>query len=60
MLRHFDQNERESDGSRHWEGIESVLLRKFERYDVPLPLWLKSYLGPSEHGSISPRVSLVL
>ena len=31
MLRHFDQDERESDGSRHWEAIQSVLMRKFER-----------------------------
>ena len=29
MLRHFDQDERESDGSRHWESIKSVLVRKF-------------------------------
>ena len=34
MLRHFDQDERESDGLRHWEAIESVLLRKFERDGV--------------------------
>ena len=31
ILRHFDQDERESEGSRHWEGIKSVLLRRFER-----------------------------
>ena len=30
MLRQFDQDERESDGSRQWEAIKSVLLRKFE------------------------------
>ena len=29
MLRHFDQDERKSDGSRHWESIKSVLVRKF-------------------------------
>ena len=29
MLRHFDQDERKSDGSRHWELIKSVLVRKF-------------------------------
>ena len=34
MLRHFDQDERESDGSRHWEAIKSVMLRKFERDGV--------------------------
>ena len=30
MLRHFDKNEREFDGSRHWDALKSVLLRKFE------------------------------
>ena len=34
ILRPFDQDERESDGSRHWEAIQSVLLRKFERDGV--------------------------
>ena len=34
MLRHYDQDERESDGSRHWEGIKSVFLRKFARDGV--------------------------
>ena len=29
MFRHVDQDERESDGSRHWESIGSVLVRKF-------------------------------
>ena len=29
MLHHFDQDERESGGSRHWEGIKAVLVRKF-------------------------------
>ena len=28
VLRHFDKDERESDGSRHWESIKSVLVRK--------------------------------
>ena len=28
MLRHYDQDERESDGSRHGESIKSVLVRK--------------------------------
>ena len=44
MLRHFDQDERESDGSRHWEGIESVLLRKLERdgvQDFSDEVWLQ-------------------
>ena len=31
MLRHFDQDERESDGSRHWDSIKSVLETKFAR-----------------------------
>ena len=34
VLRQFDQDERESDGSRHWEAFKSVLLRKFERDGV--------------------------
>ena len=29
MLRHLDQDERESDGSRHRDSIKSVLVRKF-------------------------------
>ena len=29
MLRHFDQEERQTDGSRHWDSIKSVLMRKF-------------------------------
>ena len=29
MLRHFDQEERQTDGSRHWDSIKSVLVRKF-------------------------------
>ena len=34
MLHHFDHDEGESGGSRHWEGIKSVLLRKCERNGV--------------------------
>ena len=34
ILRHFDQDERESERSRHWEGVKSVLLRKFQRDGV--------------------------
>ena len=29
MLRHFDQDERQTDGSRNWDLIKSVLMRKF-------------------------------
>ena len=29
MLRHFDQEERQTDGSRHWDSIKSALVRKF-------------------------------
>ena len=29
MLRHFDQDERLTDGSRHWDSIKPVLLRAF-------------------------------
>ena len=42
------------DGQRRGEREEN------EATHVPLPFWLKSYLGPSEHcGSIIPRVSQV-
>ena len=34
MLRHCDQDERESDGSKHWEVVKSVFLRKFDRDGV--------------------------
>ena len=43
-LRHFDQEERESDGSRHWEAIKSVLLGKFvrdESQDFSDEVWLQ-------------------
>ena len=29
MLRHYDQDERQPDGSRHWDTIGPVLLRAF-------------------------------
>ena len=52
MLRHFDQDEPESDGSRHWEAIQSVLLRKFERdgvQDFSDEVWLqKIFEGSSK------------
>ena len=52
MLRHFDQGERESDGSRHWEAIKSALLRKFERdgvQDFNDEVWLqKIFEGSSK------------
>ena len=44
MLRHVDQDEREADGSRHWDAIKSVLLRKFERdgfQDFNDEVWLQ-------------------
>ena len=54
MLRHFDQDERESDGSRHREAIKSVLLRRFERngvQDFSDEVWLqKIFEGSSETG----------
>ena len=31
MLRHFDKEERQTDGSRHWDSIKLVLERKFAR-----------------------------
>ena len=52
MLRHFDQYERESYGSRRWEGKKSVLLRKFERdgvQDFNDEVWLqKIFEGSSK------------
>ena len=50
MLRHFDQDERESDGSRHWEAIKSVLLR-FERdgfQDFIDEVWLQRSLKAAQ------------
>ena len=29
MLRHFDREERQSDGARHWDSIKAILVRKF-------------------------------
>ena len=29
MVRHYDQDEREQDGSYHWETVKSLLLREF-------------------------------
>ena len=52
MLRHFDQDDRESDGSRHSEAIKSALLRKFERdgvQDFNDEVWLqKIFEGSSK------------
>ena len=30
MVRHHDQDERETDGARHWDGVLSVLKGKFQ------------------------------
>ena len=43
-LRHFVQDVRESDGSRHWESIKSMLVRKFAREgarDFSDEVWLQ-------------------
>ena len=52
MLRHYDQDERESDGSRHWEAVKSVFLRKFARdgaRDFSDEVWLqKIFEGSSK------------
>ena len=52
ILRHFDQDERESDGSTHWDGIKSVLLRGFVRdgvQDFSDEVWLqKIFEGSSK------------
>ena len=29
MVRHYDQDEREEDGSYHWETVKSLLMREF-------------------------------
>ena len=52
MCRHFDQEERESDGSRHWDSISSVLEKKFAREgarDFSDEVWLQEvFEGSSE------------
>ena len=52
MWRHYDQDERESDGSRHWEAIKSVFLRTFARNgarDFSDEVWLqKIFEGSSK------------
>ena len=45
MLRHFDQDERESDGLRHCEAIKSVLLRKFVRDESKISVTKCGYKG---------------
>ena len=34
-LRHFDQEERQPDGSRHWDSIRPVLMRAFAHEGAP-------------------------
>ena len=29
MLRHYDQDERQRDGSRHWDSVKPVLMKTF-------------------------------
>ena len=52
MLRHYDQDERESDGSKHWVPVKSFLLRKFDRdgvRDFNDEMWLqKIFEGSSK------------
>ena len=36
MVRHHDQDEREQDGSYHWDTVRSVLLRAFARYGAEI------------------------
>ena len=46
MLRHFDQEERQTDGSRHWDSIKLVLERKFAREgarDSSDEAWLQKF-----------------
>ena len=50
MLRHFHQDERQTDGSRHWDSIKSVLVRKFANEgarDVSDEAWLQKIFAGS-------------
>ena len=56
MLRHYDQDERESDGSKHWEAVKSVLLRKFDLdgvRDINDEMWLQKIFEGSSKLSIA-------
>ena len=37
MVRHHDQDEREQDGSYHWDTVRSVLLKAFGKYPLTSP-----------------------
>ena len=50
MLRHYDQEERHTDGSRYWDSITSVLVRKFAHEgarDFDDEKWLQMILDGS-------------
>ena len=46
LLRHYDQEERQPDGSRHWDSVRPVLMKAFahERArDFDDGYWLRQY-----------------
>ena len=43
MLRHYDQDERESDGSKHWVAVKSFLLRKLDRDESEISMMKCGY-----------------
>ena len=55
MLCHFDQEERQPNGSRHWDSIKSVLARKFAyegARDVSDEAWLRKIFEGSTKNRI--------
>ena len=57
MVRHHDQNERETDGARHWDGVLSVLKGKF-RYQLEKEFTDEYWLHCLYLGSIKTRFEL--
>ena len=44
MVRHYDQDERQSDASMHWDTIRPVLLKAFAKHgarDISEEYWLR-------------------
>ena len=55
MLRHFDQDERQTDGSGHWDSVKSALVRKFAcegARDFSDEAWLQKIFEGSTKKSI--------
>ena len=55
MLRHSDQEERQTDGSRHWDSIKPLLMRAFAHEGAP-DFSDKNWLRPIHEGSIKKRL----